>query len=187
NRRVGEERVAQIPLDRGATLDLSDDGGIEADADVEQVAPAVDVSEPDRLDAAEAGTERGEQLAGRLNRVVGHSYGSGEHVGRASGKHTQRTLGPGQPVRSFVQGPVATEHYHGVGSLRGCPLCEMSGVPGPARLGDAYFVVRSERLLDHNTRSCRDRRRGRVDDQKEAQALPPAGYGSSALNLTRHP
>ena len=134
---VGEEGVTEVALEGGAPLDLGDHGGVEADADVEQEVPPVDVADADRADAARPGPERGQQLAGGLDGVVGHADGAGEDVGRPARQDTEGAVGAGQPVGGLVEGAVAAEHDDGVGPVGRRALGQPGGVAPPAGLGHA--------------------------------------------------
>jgi hypothetical protein len=155
------------PLELGPALDLLDDGGVEAEPDVEQEEAAVHAAEPDVLDVP--GGQPVEQRAGRLDGVVGQADRAGEHVRRAPGQGRQGRARAGQAVGGLVQRAVPAEHDDDLDALVGGPPGEAGGVVAAVRRGDRDVVIGRERLLDHDLAARRDRRRGRVDQQEDAQ------------------
>jgi hypothetical protein len=143
---VDEQRVAGVALERRPPLDLAHHLGVEPDADVEQEVPAVRRAEPDRLDGAPG--QPGQQVTGRLDRVVREPHRPREHVGRPSRQHGERGVGAGEAVGRLVQRAVAAEDRDHLDADVGRALGEAGGVAPAAGLGEGHVVVGPEGLLD---------------------------------------
>src|SRR5439155_26605090 len=80
---VHEQRMAGVPLQLGAPLDLLDDGSVEPDPDVEEEVAAVHRADPDV--AHRAAGQRADERTGRLDGIARRADGAGEDVGRSAG------------------------------------------------------------------------------------------------------
>ena len=162
---VDEEGVARVALQLGPLLDLLDERGVPADADVEEEVAAVDRSEPDRPDPPLP--KRVGDHHRRVDRLVGEADGPGEHVGRAARQGGQGAVGADDPVGDLVQRAVAAEHDDHVGARSGRVERELAGVAASVGLDGVDVVVGREQRADDHLAPCRHRRRGRVDDQQD--------------------
>ncbi len=104
---------------------------------VEQEVAGVGPAQSDPLHRSRG--QRAQELAGGLDRVVGHANGAGEDVGRPSGQHAERGLRAGQAVGGLIEGAVASQDYGCVQPVGGRPL----GQPGACPLRLVSFSITS--------------------------------------------
>jgi hypothetical protein len=157
--------MAGVALQLVAPLDLGHHGSVEAEPGVEQEAPPVDAADADP--PIGVAMERGEQLAGGLQRIPGDPDGPGEHVGRAARERRQGGGRARQAVGRLIQRPVAAHGHHHVDAVVGRAVGQPFGVAAPGRLGHGELVVGGQRLGDDDPGPGGHRRRGGIDDEED--------------------
>ena len=174
-----EGRVCEVPLQIPTLFHLLDDGGVEAEPEMEQEPPigAVRLRGRAHADARERSRrERPEQLRGGVDRVVRDPERAGEDIGGAARQRRERGVRADQPTGGLVERPVAGEHDDDVDAhLRRFTrqLGRVAALPG---LDDFDVVFGRERSGHRSACARRDARSDRVDDQLEAHGAEPYPY-----------
>ena len=180
-RRRCERGVSEVALHRRSDLHAPDDGGVEADPEVEQEVTWVGLEGRARCgrdaeaDApARIARQRVDELLGRGLRVVRDAERAREHVGRTAGERRERHLRSGEPTTGLVQRAVTREHGDDV-VAGGHRVAVRSAPHGrAARSRRRRDRVRATQdALDVGTHARRDRGRGGVHHEEDAHGGEP--------------